>query len=251
MDLGRVILGLRADAESVRGSLGLAFRALAAEATPGRREALEAFHREVVRLVMDWMARSDEASLRAVHGGILAQLAALGNDHPANRYLADDEWLGMQLRGLAVVISSYLRMDNLAKALGQLSGRRYEGWRNALLAMLREGRPMRAGELIRTGVFVLPNTADNALKQLAERGMVERRVEGAIAWYELTWMGEQVARFLESRNAPEAAELDEREARGAVPAPPRPRAAEPTASTASGGEDTVGAIGRAFAFAGS
>src|SRR4051812_27632514 len=99
MDIGRVILGLQPNAGSVRSSLELAYQALAGDAAPGRREALEAFYREVVRLVMDWMARSDEKSLRDVHEAILAQLAALGDDHPANRYLADDEWLGMQTRG--------------------------------------------------------------------------------------------------------------------------------------------------------
>lgn len=198
MKVARMVLGLGPDAESVRTAMGNVFATLKDEVDePGRREALEAFHREVVRMVINWMARSDEDSLRAVHGVILAQLSALGGDHLANRYLADDEWLGMQLRGLAVVISSYLRTDNLARSLGQVSGHRRASWRRALAALLELQRPVRPGELQRQGVFSKVNTADNALKKLAELGLVERRGVGTAMTYTLTWWGEQVARFWE------------------------------------------------------
>jgi DNA-binding HxlR family transcriptional regulator len=158
------------------------------------------------------------------------------------------------LRGLAVVISSYLRTDNLGKALGQLSGRRYDSWRSLLQKMYRLRRPVRAGELIKEGVFSQPNTADNALKQLVERGMLERTIEGALAYYELTWIGEQVARFLmEQEPTDEPAREDDSRAQSASASPAGAAyaspAGEPAAKTAPGGEETVGAITRTFTFA--
>ena len=204
MDVNRIVLDLRPEPAAVGNTVGRLFQALGEEAAPpGRREALEAFFRELGRLVINWMAGAEQAVLRDVHERILDELAELPPSHPANRYLPDGEWLGVQLRGLTVLISIYLKTGNLAKSLAPLSGRRRESWRRALEVMASIQRPVRTGELVVHGVFNLETTANNALHKLAEHGLVEKRTDGAAVTFTLTWAGENATKFLQFAGAEE------------------------------------------------
>jgi hypothetical protein len=213
MDISRIVLALRPDPDVVGRTVAQIFHNIEHEsADPERREALEAFFRELSRLVINWMAGSDQTVLRAVHSRIVEALGKLPPSHPANRYLSDGEWLGVRLRGLAVLVSTYLTTVNLAKSLGPLSGRRRESWRRAVEWMASIRRPIRTGELVAHGVFKNDNTANNALHKLVEYGLLERRNEGASVTFSLTWAGENVARFLQSAGAEEGALNDQRDA---------------------------------------
>ena len=108
MDISRIVLALRPDPDVVGRTVAQIFHNIEHEsADPERREALEAFFRELSRLVINWMAGSDQTVLRAVHSRIVEALGKLPPSHPANRYLSDGEWLGVRLRGLAVLVSTY------------------------------------------------------------------------------------------------------------------------------------------------
>lgn len=198
MRLGEVMLRLRPNADIIGDTLADAFAALAQgeDDEPAKRETLESYYREVVRFTINWMGRSDEEALRTLHARITTQLTALGPNHPANRYLTEGEWLGMHLRGLTVVISTYLRTDNLAKLLGLVSGQRRRSWRRTLVAMFTVRRPVRAGDLVEMELLEQANSADYTLRQLAKEGLVWRWAHGPGAAYALTWSGEQVAAFL-------------------------------------------------------
>lgn len=218
MDVSRIVLSLRPDPEVVGRTVGQLFHSIEHEsAEPERREALEAFFRELSRLVINWMAGSEQAALRAVHARIVDELAKLPPSHPANRYLSDGEWLGVRLRGLSVLISAYLRTGNLVKSLGHLSGRRRESWRRAVVLMASLRRPIRTGELVAQGVFNVDNTANNALLKLVELGLLEKRSDGAAVMFSVTWAGENVARFLQSAGAEEDATDDEADGQIQVP----------------------------------
>ncbi|HEX8319392.1 hypothetical protein [Longimicrobium sp.] len=223
MRLGEVMLRLRPNAELIGDTLRDVFVELGEgdDDEPAKRDTLESYYREVVRFTINWMARSDEEALRTLHAKITTQLVALGPNHPANRDLTEGEWLGMHLRGLTVVISTYLRTDNLAKLLGLVSGQRRRSWRRTLVAMFTVRRPVRAGDLVEMELLEQANTADYTLRQLAKEGLVWRWAHGPGAAYALTWSGEQVAAFLSTaRSGDPIAEVPGDEVRGAgAPAP--------------------------------
>jgi hypothetical protein len=194
MDLSRIALGLSAEPQSVGASLSRLLAALEDEAVD-ERETAEGYIRELARLSINWMARADESSLREVHRQIEVAFAEFGPAHPANRYLPDAVWVASQVRGIALVISTYLRTDNLAKSLAVLAGRRRESWRKAVETMGELRRPVTTGDLVEAGVFENPRTAANALAQLGAHGLIENVGTGT-GIYALTWSGENAARML-------------------------------------------------------
>lgn len=195
MDLSRIVLSLRSEPRTVGDSLEQLLTALE-DGRVDERTTAEGYLREVARLTINWMARSEENALREAHQRIEAVFATLGPAHPANHHLSDAVWVALQVRGISLMISTYLRTDNLAKSLGFLAGRRRESWRRALEKISELRRAVTASELVDERLFDHSRTASNALTQLSAHGLVENVSSSGTGRYVLTWAGESAANVL-------------------------------------------------------
>jgi len=147
----------------------------------------------VTRTVLDWMGTGRAEEIVAVHeaiGNVLREEAPelLREGRPDPR-----EELAVFALHLLEMLSVYLRAQNLARPLGQLSGKRYARWRGALAVFRDEPGPLSTHRLLELTDFENPSTLKHALHQMEQMGLVGMERDGRAASWMLTWMGRRVA----------------------------------------------------------
>lgn len=156
------------------------------------------FINEVAQIVLDWMATGKIQEIRDLLENIDLALNDAAEDIHRLDSLAPDEKLTVELQSLGQFMAVFLRTSNLSKYFGLLSGKRREAWREALQWIYSYNQPVRVSDLCARGIFANNSTAGNALNQLADMGLLEKREEGSRGVvYDLTWPGRSVGKALQ------------------------------------------------------
>lgn len=167
------------------------------------QSALNLFWSKCVRVLLDWMGAGREEAVR----GLLAQIRGRLNEMVADPRapagidkLAPPDQVVARLQVLAEVADQYARSGNLARLLGQLTGRRRAEWRRALSYIYELKRPVTVQDVLVPELgFGGHSTADYALNKLAALGILERHDDGPAKYFTITWSGRDVCAALDGR----------------------------------------------------
>ena len=156
------------------------------------------FINEVIQIVLDWMGTGKIQEIRDLLENITLVINNEAEDTHRLDSLAHNEKLTVELQSLGQFMAVFLRTSNLSKYLGLLAGKRRETWRKALQWIYVYNKPVRVSDLCDKGIFANDSTAGNALNQLADIGLLEKREEGLHGViYDLTWPGRSVGKAIQ------------------------------------------------------
>ncbi len=161
-------------------------------------ERIGFFHEEMTRILLDWMAAGRIDDIR----DLLSSLKGVLSEESDNPYFIDDSPLNLQITGRLTVICQVmivlLRTTNLSKYLGQLAGQRRSAWRDLLIAMYKEDRPLTANDALDlVSTIKLRSTIQNVLKKLVEIGLLGKtKHKKNKVLHHLTLPGREVAMAL-------------------------------------------------------
>jgi hypothetical protein len=204
------LLAMNATPEGIASVAAMLINAPHGELT---EEVAAPFVEELFRIVLDWMAVGEQRDVRQLLTRLREtvrqkELVVQAREAPIRMRLY------YQLEGAGLLLTTFLRTNNLARDLGQLAGVRRRAWRDAIQFMHRYQRPVMRRDLVKHKIFKSDKTAHSALLVLVRSGLVGRVSREGNVLYELTWSGRSVARAV---SGPLIANIADHPQWGAVP----------------------------------
>ena len=166
-------------------------------------EAVEHLAEETTRLALNWMGTGNIEDVEQLHERIGDILRQEEDVLLADAKLPPHQRLLWAIRYLAQTLAVFLQSRNMSRSLGLLSGERRQSWREAIGAIHELDRPVRAGDLLKMGLFKNKgSTANNALNQMADMGFLEKHQQGQAVTFSLSWTGRALAKHMFGQDRP-------------------------------------------------
>lgn len=157
-------------------------------------EEVSFFFNELATIVLNWISTVRMEEIEDLFIALEKAVAGASESRPDASVHAR---LSARLDTLAYLLRAVLRTENLAKYMGELSGKRRAAWGELLVNLYDEGRPVSKTDACEFVPSMRnPNTVYHALERLSEMGLLERieQENASRVSYTLSWPGRMVAR---------------------------------------------------------